>query len=50
MNSSGAILDCGGKRIATPLSDRTNSGVALQLLPQSKSVHFQALISSVHDV
>jgi len=45
MNSSGAILDCGGKRSATPLSDRTNSGVALHLPPQSKSVHWQAQIN-----
>jgi len=37
-------LDCGGKRSATPLSDRTNSGIALHLPPQSKSVHWQALI------
>jgi len=44
MNSSGAILDCGGKRSATPLSDRTNSGVALHLPPQSKGVHWQSLI------
>jgi len=39
-------LDCGGKRSATPLSDRRKSGVALRLPPQSKSVHWQALIAS----
>jgi len=44
MNSSGAILDCGGKRSATPLSDRTNSGVTVHLPPQSKTVHWQSLI------
>ena len=44
MNSSGAILDWGGKRSATPLSDRTNSGVTVHLPPQSKSVHWQSLI------
>jgi len=44
MNSSEAILDCGGKRSATPLSDCTNGGVARRLPPQSKSVHWQSLI------
>jgi len=44
MNSSGAILDCGGKRSATPLSDRTNSSVTVHLPRQSKSVHWQSLI------
>ena len=40
------ILDCGGKRSATPLSDRRKSGVALRLPPQSKTAHWQDLIPS----
>src|SRR5262245_46374183 len=44
------ILDCGGKRSATPLSDRRalsecrKSGVALRLPPQSKTAHLQMLL------
>jgi len=34
------ILDCGGKRSATPLSDHRKSGVALRLPPQSKGVYW----------
>jgi len=36
--SGEAILDCGGKRSATPLLLRSESGVALRLPPQSKSL------------
>jgi len=35
-----SILDCGGKRSATPLSDRSKSGVALCSPPQPKSVRW----------
>ena len=42
-------LDCGGKRSATPLSDRRKSGVALRLPPQSKSVRWQSLIIVMRD-
>jgi len=41
------ILDRGGKRSATPLSDRRKSGVALRLPPQFKSVYWQSLIFSI---
>jgi len=44
------ILDCGGKRSATPLFRRSESGVALRLPPQSKSVHWHSLIVSAHAV
>jgi hypothetical protein len=44
MNSSGAILDCGGKRTATPLSDRTNSGGHDALAARIQTVHWQAVI------
>jgi len=40
------ILDCGGKRSATPLSDRRKSGVALRLPPQSKAFIGKSLIFS----
>ena len=36
------ILDCGGKRSATPLLTPSESGVALRLPPQSKRVCYQA--------
>jgi len=38
MNPSVTNLDCGGKRSATPLLLRSESGVALRLPPQSKNV------------
>jgi len=44
------ILDCGGKRSATPLSDHQKSRVALHLPPQSKTVHWQSLIVSTRPV
>jgi hypothetical protein len=43
------ILDCGGKRSATPLSDRQKSDVTLHLPPQSQTVHWQPLLSTAKD-
>ena len=40
------LLDCGGKRSATPLLDR-KSGVALRLPPQSKNAFLQSILAAV---